>query len=133
MLDFKFQLTLSSCSKTIIRSRERGTWRRDWPLGQYTAMARKIFREGGRPEDIVCSVRSKLLASDGAFVAAASGLWQFITGTGSRVGCVRPPTLTSATVSRRRRARRTLPEVLHGALYNNWELAMGAYKRARAT
>src|SRR5205085_2641315 len=55
--------------------------------GQYMALARRIFREEGVPEDItwlgqVESAWRPTARSE----AAASGLWQFIPGTGSRFG-----------------------------------------------
>ena len=51
--------------------------------GQFMQMARKVFREEGVPEDIAWLAqvesgwRPKAMSP-----AAASGLWQFIPGTG---------------------------------------------------
>ena len=96
--------------------------------GQYMAMARKIFREEGVPEDIVWlgQVESAWRPNARSW-AAASGLWQFIPGTGSRFGLRQ-----TAYVDERNgyeKATRASARYLKW-LYNrfgNWELAMGAY------
>jgi membrane-bound lytic murein transglycosylase D len=96
--------------------------------GQYTTMARKIFREEGVPEDIVWlgQVESAWRPTARSW-AAASGLWQFIPGTGSRFGLRQ-----TAYVDERNsfeKATRASARYLKW-LYNhfgNWELAMGAY------
>lgn len=96
--------------------------------GQFTAMARKIFREEGVPEDIVWlgQVESSWRPQARSW-AAASGLWQFIPGTGSRFGLRQ-----TAYVDERNsfeKATRASAQYLKW-LYNrfgNWELAMGAY------
>ena len=55
--------------------------------GQFMRMARKIFREEGVPEDIAWlgQVESAWRPNARSW-AAASGLWQFIPGTGARFG-----------------------------------------------
>jgi membrane-bound lytic murein transglycosylase D len=96
--------------------------------GQYMAMARKIFREEGVPEDIVWlgQVESAWRPTARSW-AAASGLWQFIPSTGSRFGLRQ-----TAYVDERNsfeKATRASARYLKW-LYNrfgNWELAMGAY------
>lgn len=96
--------------------------------GQYIAMARKIFREEGVPEDIVWlgQIESTWRPTARSW-AAASGLWQFIPGTGARFGLRQ-----TAYVDERNsfeKATRASAQYLKW-LYNrfgNWELAMGAY------
>jgi membrane-bound lytic murein transglycosylase D len=129
-LDFDFKLhSLVVGYINFYQGRGRGTMetglRRS---GQYTAMARKIFREEGVPEDIVWlgQVESSWRPTARSW-AAASGLWQFIPGTGSRFGLRQ-----TAYVDERNsfeKATRASAQYLKW-LYNrfgNWELAMGAY------
>lgn len=131
MLDFQFKLhPLVVQYINYYQGRGRGTMetglRRS---GQYTAMARKIFREEGVPEDIVWlgQVESSWRPTARSW-AAASGLWQFIPGTGSRFGLRQ-----TAYVDERNsfeKATRASAQYLKwlARRYNgNWELAMGAY------
>ena len=96
--------------------------------GQYMAMARKIFREEGVPEDIVWlgQVESAWRPTARSW-AAASGLWQFIPGTGSRFG-LRQTTYVDERNSfeKATRASARYLKWLH-TRFGNWELAMGAY------
>ncbi len=97
--------------------------------GQYTAMAKEIFRQQGVPEDIVWlgQVESSWRPTARS-AAAAAGLWQFIPGTGSRFGLRQ-----TAWVDERNsfeKATRASAQYLKwlASRYNgNWELAMAAY------
>ncbi|HEX8141167.1 MAG TPA: transglycosylase SLT domain-containing protein [Pyrinomonadaceae bacterium] len=97
--------------------------------GQFMRMARKIFREEGVPEDITwlgqveSAWRAKAYSS-----AAASGLWQFIPGTGATYGLRQTAWVderNSFEKATRASARYLKDLAKH---YNgNWELAMAAY------
>ena len=96
--------------------------------GQYMAMARKIFREEGVPEDIVWlgQVESAWRPTARSW-AAASGLWQFIPGTGAQYGLRQTAYLDERNgFEKATRASARYLKWLHRR-YNNWELAMGAY------
>ncbi|MBV9928683.1 MAG: transglycosylase SLT domain-containing protein [Acidobacteria bacterium] len=96
--------------------------------GQYMAMARKIFREEGVPEDIVWlgQVESAWRPTARSW-AAASGLWQFIPGTGSRFGLRQTAYIDERnSFEKATRASARYLKWLHDQ-FGNWELAMGAY------
>jgi membrane-bound lytic murein transglycosylase D len=96
--------------------------------GQYTAMARKIFREEGVPEDIVWlgQVESAWRPTARSW-AAASGLWQFIPGTGARFGLRQTAYVDERnSFEKATRASARYLKWLHNR-FGNWELAMGAY------
>jgi membrane-bound lytic murein transglycosylase D len=96
--------------------------------GQYMAMARKIFREEGVPEDIVWlgQVESAWRPNARSW-AAASGLWQFIPGTGSRFGLRQTAYVDERNgFEKATRASARYLKWLHNR-FGNWELAMGAY------
>jgi membrane-bound lytic murein transglycosylase D len=96
--------------------------------GQFMSMARRIFREEGVPEDVTwlgqveSAWRPRVVSW-----ASASGLWQFIPGTGRTYGLRQ-----TAWVDERNsleKATRASARYLKD-LYNhfgNWELAMAAY------
>ncbi|MFL6335338.1 MAG: transglycosylase SLT domain-containing protein [Pyrinomonadaceae bacterium] len=96
--------------------------------GQYMSMARKIFREEGVPEDVVWlgQVESAWRPTARSW-AAASGLWQFIPGTGSRFGLRQTAYIDERnSFEKATRASARYLKWLHDR-FGNWELAMGAY------
>ncbi|HEX5708083.1 MAG TPA: transglycosylase SLT domain-containing protein, partial [Pyrinomonadaceae bacterium] len=129
-LDFKFRPNpLIQQYINFYQSRGRGTMetglRRS---GQFTSMARKIFREEGVPEDIVWlgQVESAWRPTARSW-AAASGLWQFIPSTGSRFGLRQTAWVDERnSFEKATRASAKYLKWLHSR-YNNWELALGAY------
>jgi membrane-bound lytic murein transglycosylase D len=97
--------------------------------GQFMKMARKIFREEGVPEDVTwlgqveSAWRAKAYSS-----AAASGLWQFIPGTGATYGLRQTAWVDERNSYEKatRASARYLKDLARH--YNgNWELAMAAY------
>jgi len=130
MLDFQFKLNpLVVQYINYYQGRGRGTMetglRRS---GQYTAMARRIFREEGVPEDIVWlgQVESSWRPTAQSW-AAASGLWQFIPGTGARFGLRQTAYVDERnSFEKATRASAQYLKWLHRR-FGNWELAMGAY------
>ena len=129
-LDFPFKLNpLVLGYVNYYQGRGRGTMetglRRS---GQYMAMARKIFREEGVPEDIVWlgQVESSWRPTARS-EAAASGLWQFIPGTGARFSLRQTAYIDERnSYEKATRASARYLKWLHDR-YNNWELAMAAY------
>ncbi|HWS87912.1 MAG TPA: transglycosylase SLT domain-containing protein [Pyrinomonadaceae bacterium] len=96
--------------------------------GQYMNMARKIFREEGVPEDIVWlgQVESAWRPTARSW-AAASGLWQFIPGTGARFGLRQTAYVDERnSFEKATRASARYLKWLHNR-FGDWELAMGAY------
>jgi membrane-bound lytic murein transglycosylase D len=97
--------------------------------GRYMAMARRIFKQEGVPEDITWLAQVESAWRPTAFSsAAASGLWQFVPSTGSRFGLRQTAwvdernSFESAT-----RASARYLKWLANRYNGNWELAMGAY------
>jgi membrane-bound lytic murein transglycosylase D len=130
-LDFNFKLhPLVLQYINYYQGRGRGTMetglRRS---GQYMSMARKIFREEGVPEDIVWlgQVESAWRPTARSW-AAASGLWQFIPGTGSRFGLRQSAYIDERNgFEKATRASARYLKFLANRYQGNWELAMGAY------
>lgn len=97
--------------------------------GQFMKMARKIFREEGVPEDIVWlgQVESAWLPWNKSW-AGASGLWQFIRGTGARFDLQQTAYLDERnSFEKATRASAKYLKWLADRYGGNWELAMGAY------
>lgn len=97
--------------------------------GMFMRMARRIFREEGVPENVAWLGQVESAWKPSALSsAAASGLWQFIPGTGSRFGLRRTAYIDerngfeSAT-----RASAKYLKFLANRYGGNWELAMAAY------
>lgn len=97
--------------------------------GMFMRMARRIFKEEGVPENVAWLGQVESAWKPGALSsAAASGLWQFIPGTGSRFGLQR-----TAYVDERNgfddatRASARYLKFLANRYHGNWELAMAAY------
>jgi membrane-bound lytic murein transglycosylase D len=97
--------------------------------GQFMSMARKIFREEGVPEDIVwlgqveSGWRAKAYSS-----AAASGLWQFVPGTGRNFGLRQTAWIDERNgFEKATRASAKYLKFLGNRYNGNWELAIAAY------
>ncbi len=97
--------------------------------GMFMQMARRVFREEGVPENVVWLGQVESAWKPTAFSsAAASGLWQFIPGTGSRFGLRR-----TAYIDERNgfedatRASARYLKFLANRYNGNWELALAAY------
>ena len=97
--------------------------------GQFTRMARRIFREEGVPENLVWlgQVESSWKPWARSW-AAASGLWQFIPGTGSRYGLRQTAYLDERhNYEKATRAAAQYLKFLANRYNGNWELAMAGY------
>lgn len=97
--------------------------------GMFMRMARRIFREEGVPENVAWLGQVESMWKPTAMSwASASGLWQFIPGTGSRFGLRR-----TAYVDERNsfeaatQASARYLKFLANRYGGNWELAMAAY------
>jgi membrane-bound lytic murein transglycosylase D len=97
--------------------------------GQYTKIAKKIFREEGVPEDIIWLGQVESAWQIHAYSpAAASGLWQFIPGTGSYYGLRQTAYVDERnSIEQATRASARYLKSLSDRYNGNWELAMGAY------
>ncbi|HEX7173941.1 MAG TPA: transglycosylase SLT domain-containing protein [Pyrinomonadaceae bacterium] len=96
--------------------------------GQFTPMAREIFRKHGIPEDVVWlgQVESAWRPNARSW-AAASGLWQFIPSTGSRFGLRQTAFVDERnSFEKATEASAKYLKWLYNR-YHNWELALGAY------
>ena len=97
--------------------------------GQFMTMARRIFREEGVPEDIAWlgQVESAWRPTARSW-AAASGLWQFIPGTGARFGLRQNAWVDERnSFEKATRASARYLKWLANRYNGNWELALGAY------
>jgi len=96
--------------------------------GMFMRLARRIFKEEGVPENVAWLGQIESAWKPSAYsTAAASGLWQFIPGTGARYGLER-----NAYVDERNsfeeatRASARYLKFLYNR-YGNWELAIAGY------
>ena len=96
--------------------------------GMFMSMARRIFREEGIPENVAWLGQVESAWKPTAMSwAAASGLWQFIPGTGSRFGLRRTAHVDERnSFDEATRASARYLKFLFNR-YGNWELAMAAY------
>ena len=97
--------------------------------GYFMRMARRVFRENGVPENVAWLGQVESAWKPQAMSwAAASGLWQFIPGTGARFGLRK-----TAYVDERNsfegatKASAQYLKFLANRYGGNWELAMAAY------
>ena len=96
--------------------------------GMFMSMARRIFREEGIPENVAWLGQVESAWKPTAMSwAAASGLWQFIPGTGSRFGLRRTAHVDERnSFDEATRASARYLKFLYNR-YGNWELAIAAY------
>ena len=96
--------------------------------GMFMSMARRIFREEGIPENVAWLGQVESAWKPTAMSwAAASGLWQFIPGTGARFGLRRTAHVDERnSFDEATRASARYLKFLFNR-YGNWELAMAAY------
>jgi len=92
-------------------------------------MARRIFKEEGVPENVAWLGQVESTWKPTALsTAAASGLWQFIPGTGSRFGLQRTAYVDERnSFDEATRASARYLKFLANRYHGNWELAMAAY------
>jgi LysM repeat protein len=97
--------------------------------GMFMRMVRRIFKEEGVPENIAWLGQVESAWKPSALSwAAASGLWQFIPGTGSRFGLRRTAYVDERnSFEEATRASARYLKFLANRYGGNWELAMGAY------
>jgi membrane-bound lytic murein transglycosylase D len=97
--------------------------------GRFMAMARKIFREEGVPQDIAWLGQVESAWSPVARSwAAAVGLWQFIPDTGARYGLRQNGYIDErCSFEKATRASARYLKWLADRYDGNWELAMAAY------
>lgn len=111
------------------RGRGRGTMEVGlYRSGMFMSMARRIFREEGIPENVAWLGQVESTWKPTAMSwAAASGLWQFIPGTGARFGLRRTAYIDERnSFDEATRASARYLKFLFNR-YGNWELAMAAY------
>ena len=97
--------------------------------GMFMRMARRIFKEEGVPENVAWLGQVESAWKPTALSsAAASGLWQFIPGTGSRFGLQRTAYVDERnSFEEATRASARYLKFLANRYHGNWELAMAAY------
>lgn len=96
--------------------------------GMFMTMARRIFREEGIPENVAWLGQVESAWKPVAMShMAASGLWQFIPGTGARYGLRRTAYVDERnSLEEATRASARYLKFLFNR-YGNWELAMAGY------
>ena len=97
--------------------------------GMFMRMARRIFKEEGVPENVAWLGQVESAWKPSAYSsAAASGLWQFIPGTGTRFGLNRNGYVDERnSFDEATRASARYLKFLANRYHGNWELAMAAY------
>jgi len=112
------------------RGRGKGTMETGlYRSGMFMRMARRIFREEGIPENVAWLGQVESAWKPQAMSwASASGLWQFIPGTGARYGLRKTAHLDERnSFEKSTRASAQYLKFLANRYGGNWELAMGAY------
>lgn len=111
----------------------RGRGRQTMEIGLYRSgmfmrMARRIFKEEGIPENVAWLGQIESAWKPSAMSnMAASGLWQFIPGTGSRFGLQRTAYVDERnSFEEATRASARYLKFLYNR-YGNWELGIAAY------
>ncbi len=96
--------------------------------GMFMRMARRIFKEEGIPENVAWLGQVESAWKPQALSwAAASGLWQFIPGTGARYGLQRTAYVDERnSFDEATRASARYLKFLYNR-YGNWELAIAGY------
>ena len=112
----------------------RGRGRKTMEVGLYRSgmfmrMARRIFREEGVPENVAWLGQVESTWKPTALSwASASGLWQFIPGTGARYGLKRTAHVDERnSFDEATRASARYLKFLADRYNGNWELALAAY------
>ena len=97
--------------------------------GMFMRMARRIFREEGVPENVAWLGQVESMWKPSALSwAAASGLWQFIPGTGARYGLRRTAYVDERnSFDEATRASARYLKFLANRYGGNWELAIAGY------
>ena len=97
--------------------------------GMFMRMARRIFREEGIPENVAWLGQVESAWKPSALSwAAASGLWQFIPGTGAMYGLRRTPYVDERnSFEKATRASAQYLKFLANRYGGNWELALAGY------
>jgi membrane-bound lytic murein transglycosylase D len=97
--------------------------------GMFMRMARRIFREEGVPENVAWLGQVESAWKPAALSwASASGLWQFIPGTGARYGLRRTAHVDERnSFEKATRASAQYLKFLANRYNGNWELAMAGY------
>ncbi len=112
------------------RGRGKGTMETGlYRSGMFMRMARRIFREEGIPENVAWLGQVESAWKPQAMSwASASGLWQFIPGTGARFGLRKTAYIDERnSFEKATRASAQYLKFLANRYGGNWELAMGAY------